>query len=196
MFFKNFKCSLPFCREKMKKYSLFLFFVMFCVSLQAQEKFQLYSTAFKNNEKIPMEYTCDGSNVSPALQWSGVPKQARSLVLLVRDYEAVKSPPVSHWSVFNIPPYVNAFEAGTASVIAGLNVNGDPKYTGPCPPDGAIHNYNFDLYALSIKKLNLKLESDSFPTADQIVEAMQGSIIAEASMIGSYKRAVVNAVGK
>ena len=74
--------------------------------MQAQQKFQLYSTAFEDGGKIPAQYTCDGADVSPALQWLFMPEGTKSLVLIVTSYDAVKVMgfPVKHWVVYDIPP--------------------------------------------------------------------------------------------
>lgn len=171
----------------MTRFLLCIFLSVFTFSAQAGHKFELYSTAFKSGAFIPSVYTCEGTNVSPALQWTGVPKKAKSLSLIVTDYDAVKSVgfPVKHWVVYNIPAKITAFSTGTASVITGLNSRNAQGYTGPCPPRGQQHEYHFDLYALDTADLNLNKMP---PTADELIAAMHGHVIAEASLVGKFQR--------
>ena len=143
---------------------------------------KLISPAFANNGRIPPEYTCDGSGTSPELNIADVPKNAKSLVLINDDPDA----PVGvwdHWIVFNIPATTAKISKGEEpNGAGGRNSWGRTGYGGPCPPSG-VHRYFFKLYALDAL-LNLKEGADK----KQIEAAMQGHILAQAELMGTYKR--------
>jgi len=149
---------------------------------------EIYSTAFSEGEMIPTRYTCDGPDVSPDLSWSGVPETAKSLALICDDPDAPMGTWV-HWVLFNIPSRASGLPAEVPPDAAlengaghGTNDFGRLGYGGPCPP-GGTHRYFFKLYALDTE-LNL----DSGVTKDQLLEAMQGHILAEGQLMGKYKR--------
>jgi len=153
---------------------------------------RLSSTAFTDSGEIPAKYTCEGADISPPLQWTGVPKAARSLVLIVDDPDAPdpRTPKMTwvHWVVFNIPPQATGFpEAVTpgglpAGTQVGLNDWKKNSYGGPCPPIGR-HRYFHKLYAL-----DSPLKEMHKPTKAQVEAAMQGHIIATAELIGTYQK--------
>lgn len=141
------------------------------------------SSAFKNSEKIPKKYTCDGKDISPPLTVSGVPKEAKSLALIVDDPDA----PVGlwvHWVVWNIDPKTTEIPEGSVPAGAQQGKNDFQRltYGGPCPPSGT-HRYFFKVYALDMM-LNLAANS----TKTDLEKAMKGHIIAEGQLIGLYKR--------
>ena len=106
---------------------------------------QLTSSAFAGNGTIPREFTCDGQDQVPPLQWSGVPSTARSLALLVEDPDAPGGTFV-HWVAFAIDPAKGGSPAGATQ---GKNSFGSLGWKGPCPPKGSSpHHYVFTLYAL------------------------------------------------
>ena len=149
---------------------------------------QITSPAFSEGEMIPARYTCDGSDVSPDLSWSGVPKTAKSLALICDDPDAPMGTWV-HWVLFNIPAGAVGMPAEIPSSATlengarhGKNDFRRLGYGGPCPP-GGTHRYFFKLYAL-----NTALDLDSGITKAQLVEAMQGHILAEGQLMGKYKR--------
>ncbi len=152
----------------------------------------LESSAFNHMGEIPKRYTCDGADVSPPLAWTGVPEGAKSLVLIVDDPDAPdpKAPKMTwvHWVLYNIP--TDAFElpeevspqalpAGTKEGLSNWKKTG---YGGPCPPIGR-HRYFFKLYALDVTLRDLKK-----PTKAQLEQAMQGHILAQRELIGTYQR--------
>ena len=124
----------------------------------------LTSPAFGNNQSIPAKYTCTGQNVSPPLQWSGVPAHTTSLALTVDDPDA-PSGHFMHWDVTQIPPTTNAIPEGGRVGVEGTNGFGKTGYGGPCPPSGE-HRYVFTLKALD----------------------EGGQQLAEATLIGKYRR--------
>src|SRR3989442_169384 len=111
---------------------------------------QITSPVFNDGEEIPLKYSCEGLNVSPPLHFSGIPSNAKSLVLLVEDPDASAKPWV-HWVVYNIPVSSTGFEENSFPQGASQGMgNGDShKYEGPCPPAGT-HNYEFKLFAIDI----------------------------------------------
>ena len=108
---------------------------------------RLHSTAFSDHGEIPSRYTCEGDNVSPPLDWSGVPAGARSLALVVEDPDAPDpaAPRMTwtHWLLYDLPAGTGALPEGAtaAQLPAGTRVgNNDFKhaaYGGPCNAKGA-----------------------------------------------------------
>lgn len=151
---------------------------------------ELTSPAFGNNEKIPVKFTCDGENISPTLKISGVPKGAKSLVLIMDDPDIPEDVKKNfnievwdHWVVFNILPTVKEIkENQQPEGIRGINTRQELGYKGPCPHDKE-HRYFFKLYALDTI---LDLEEGS--TKKQVENAMQEHILAQAVLIGKYER--------
>ena len=152
----------------------------------------LTSNAFENGAAIPARYTCSGEDVSPPLNWDGVPDTARSLALIVDDPDAPdpKAPKMIwvHWVLYNIPPDVHSLaEHITTATLPpgaseGINDWQRPGYGGPCPPIGR-HRYFHKLYAL-----DTVLEGLNRPTKADVEAAMRGHIIAEAELIGTFQK--------
>jgi Raf kinase inhibitor-like YbhB/YbcL family protein len=144
---------------------------------------KISSPAFEENSKIPEKYTCDGENVNPPLKIEGIPKEAKSLVLIVDDPDAPMGT-FLHWLVWNIPPETNLIEENSLpeGAVQGKNDFGKENYGGPCPPFGT-HRYFFKLYALD-KKLDLPIGSK----LKEVEEAMKGHILDQAQLIGLYQR--------
>lgn len=146
---------------------------------------KLTSSVFGNNGEIPSKYTCDGINISPPLEISDVPKNAKSLVLIMDDPDAVKPAGKvwDHWVVFNIPTTTKKINEGSnPKGVIGKNTRGNLTYGGPCPPD-ARHRYFFKLYALDII-LDLKEGS----TKNEVEQAMKDHIIEQSTLMGTYER--------
>ena len=151
--------------------------------------FELQSEVFKNKGYIPDRYTCDAQDFSIPLSWSGIPENAKSLVLICDDPDAPFKIWV-HWVAFNIPPEAGGLkediskkELAELSIIEGINDFGKVGYQGPCPPPGKVHRYSFRLYALDT---TLALEEGA--SKKDVIEVMQGHIIAEAKLVGLYQR--------
>jgi len=143
---------------------------------------KLSSTAFENGGAIPAEYTCDGADVSPALSFSDIPENAKSLALIVDDPDAPMGTWV-HWVVWNIPPNTTGFSKGeNITFQQGKNDFGKLDYGGPCPPSGT-HRYYFKLYALDTM-LNL----ETGVTKKHLEDAMSGHIIEKVELMGTYSR--------
>ncbi|MGO9514400.1 MAG: YbhB/YbcL family Raf kinase inhibitor-like protein [Steroidobacteraceae bacterium] len=150
------------------------------------------SAAFANDRPIPKRYTCDGADLSPPLEWSGVPLNAKSLALIVEDPDAPdpEAPKTTwiHWILYNIPPTVHELPEDSArhgvpaGALEGLNDWVRTGYGGPCPPVGR-HRYFHRLYALSAVLPDLHR-----PRKSALVQAMQGKVLAEAALVGLYAR--------
>jgi Raf kinase inhibitor-like YbhB/YbcL family protein len=150
---------------------------------------QLTSTAFTEGKPIPAKYTCDGTNVSPPLKWTGTPAQAKSLVLIVDDPDAPVGTWV-HWVLYDLPATVGELpeDVAKSESIAqggrqGVNDFKSLGYGGPCPPGGRSHRYFFRLYALDTV-LDLKPGA----TRKEVDRAMQHHVLAEGQLMGTYQR--------
>lgn len=122
---------------------------------------RLHSTAFLNNDEIPIHFTGEGADISPSLEWSGIPEGCKSFALVCEDIDAKgeHSEPFVHWMIYNLPPTITKLPEGIphrdrlgSPVYAnqGKNSFGKIGYNGPLPPAGTgVHHYVFRLYALS-----------------------------------------------
>ena len=140
------------------------------------------STAFENEGFIPSEFTCDDQDVSPPLRISDIPKETKSLAIIMDDPDAPMGT-FTHWVEWNIPPSMTEFAKGEKFDFAhGRTSFGNEGYGGPCPPSG-IHRYFFKVYALDT---NLELKNGS--SAKDLEKAMSGHMLAEATLMGKYSR--------
>jgi Raf kinase inhibitor-like YbhB/YbcL family protein len=149
---------------------------------------KIESPSFENNEKIPKRFTADGENINPFLIISQIPKETKSLILIVDDPDAKKVCGFTwiHWIMFNMIPSSNKFEIQENSIpgTPGESTYKKPNYGGPNPPSGSgIHNYQFKIYALD-KKLDLP----EMTPLNEIEKEMQSHIIEQAILIGKYSR--------
>jgi hypothetical protein len=151
---------------------------------------QITSTAFTPNGAIPAKYTCEGKDVSPPLAWAELPAGAQSLALIVDDPDAPDpaAPRMTwvHWVLYNLPAQPGALpeavEALPAGTREGKNDWGRSGYGGPCPPIGR-HRYFHKLYALDTVLPDL-----GQPTKAQLEQAMEGHILGQAELIGTYQK--------
>ena len=143
---------------------------------------KIVSPDFEPNGPIPKEFTCQGGDASPALVLEGVPAVAKSLALLMDDPDAPMGTFV-HWVVFDIPaaPRVE-IRGNTAGGVEGRNSFGRGGYGGPCPPSGT-HRYFFKVYALDAT-LGLSGSTDK----KALERAMKGHVLAEAELMGTYRK--------
>lgn len=151
--------------------------------------FELSSTAFADGEMIPVQYTCDGTDVSPPLDWANAPSGTVTFALICEDHDAPGGT-FDHWVLWNIPqtsegiledvPPADHLPHDTKQ---GRNSFGQVGYNGPCPPSGPAHRYIFTVYALDIV---IELAPGSIKR--QLLKAMDGRILAEARLMGRYGR--------
>lgn len=171
---------------------IFILISVVLVESQAATKggkvMDIKSSVFTEGTMIPARYTCDGQNISPPLEWENAPTGTKSFALINDDPDAPMGTWV-HWVVYNIPPNVMSLDENIRPDREFKNgmrqgSNDWPKigYGGPCPP-GGTHRYYFKLYALDTM-LDLKPEA----TKAQLLQAMEGHILAEAQLMGKYKR--------
>lgn len=146
------------------------------------------SSAFEHEGLIPPKYTCDGSDISPPLQWEGLPEATKSIALISDDPDAPVGTWV-HWILFNLPVDTKELtenippdETLPNGAIQGTSDFGRIGYGGPCPPSGT-HRYFFKIYALDT-------ELDLAPGARKadLLNAMEGHTLAQGQLIGKYKR--------
>lgn len=169
-----------------KPHFLFLVFIFMAGISKSQTagSFKLASTTFEEGKPIPAKYTCDSTNVSPALSWSGSPAKTKSFAIIMDDPDAPMENWV-HWILYNIPATVTSLEekVSPAKINAADGINSwDVKgYNGPCPPDGA-HRYIFKLYAL-----DKTVTPQSVMTKYALLEAMKGHILAETTLTGLFR---------
>ncbi len=145
-------------------------------------KMKVTSSAFQEGGNIPSKFTCDGSDTSPPLQITGVPSEAKSLVLIADDPDAPGGL-FTHWLIWNITPRTNSISEGSAPKgVHGTNDFGKPDYKGPCPPPGT-HRYSFKIYALD-RELDLR----GGAKRSQLDAAMKGHVVAQGVLVGRYAR--------
>lgn len=144
---------------------------------------KITSSAFENNGKIPPKFTCQGLDISPDLQIENVPAGTASLAIIMDDPDAPNGT-WNHWLVWNIDPQTKLIPENVANDFAIMGNNSWPKqsYGGPCPPSGN-HRYFFKLFAL---KTILDLPAGS--SKEALLKAMEGKIIEEAQLMGTYKK--------
>ena len=143
---------------------------------------KITSSAFHEGGDIPSKFTCDASDTSPPLQITGIPSEAKSLVLIADDPDA-PSGLFTHWLVWNIPPRTSSIAEGSAPKgVQGANDFGKSGYRGPCPPPGT-HRYSFKIFAL-----DRELELRSGAKRSQVDAAMKGHVIAQGELVGRYAR--------
>ncbi len=153
---------------------------------------KLTSPGFENQGDIPEKYTCDGKDISPALAWSDAPEGTKSFALIVDDPDAPDpaNPKMTwvHWVLYNIPATSASLPEGVTEknlpekTLDGLNDWNRTGYGGPCPPIGT-HRYFHKLYALDTVLPDLKQ-----PTKEALESAIKGHVIAQAELVGLYKK--------
>lgn len=152
----------------------------------------MFSPAFAAGESIPPLYTCEGDDISPPLEWEGVPEGTKSLALIVDDPDAPDPAAPTrtwvHWVVYNLPPDCAGLAEGVGGAdlppgaLEGTNDWKRVGYGGPCPPVGE-HRYVHKLYALDLVLPDLK-----HPTKAALEQALEGHVLAKAEMIGVYRK--------
>jgi hypothetical protein len=149
--------------------------------------FQLIVAAFPEGGSIPQLHTCDGADISPALEWFGEPSDTQSFALIVDDPDAPGGT-WNHWLLYDVSASVHALAQGYKPGrvgAGGTNDFGKLGYGGPCPPKGhGPHRYYFNLYALSVASLGLKAGAKR---AD-LDKALEGHVLAQAKQTGRYER--------
>jgi Raf kinase inhibitor-like YbhB/YbcL family protein len=156
---------------------------------EAPMKIQISSTAFAAGQPIPQKHSYEDKNLSPALQWSGVPPETKSLALICDDPDAPMGTWV-HWVIYDLPAATAGLAEGVPQsselangVKQGVNDYKKIGYGGPCPPPGKPHRYFFKLYALDTMP-DLKPGA----TKADLLKTMEGHIVAEGQLMGTFQR--------
>ncbi len=150
-----------------------------------EQNFTLTSPAFAEGQRIPPRHTCEGEDLSPRLEWSHVPQETRSFALIVEDPDAPGGL-FTHWLLADIPgDQRELVEADTTTGVAGRNDFQNPGWGGPCPPPGhGDHRYYFRLLAMDVESIGLP----SGASKEDFEKALDGHILAEARLMGRFKR--------
>lgn len=149
----------------------------------------LTSSALPPGGEIQKQYTCDGSDISPPLSWSNVPKGTQSYALVIEDPDAPTGT-FRHWAAYNIPTTTTnlpaGFRAGASAPFAqAKNDFGKIGYSGPCPPPGGgRHRYVFTLMALSVPSLAVAPS----PDAEAVISAALPYMVGRADLVSGYQR--------
>jgi Raf kinase inhibitor-like YbhB/YbcL family protein len=150
------------------------------------------SSSFAPGMPIPIRFTQDAENLSPAISWQGLPAGTKSLALVCEDPDAPTIDPIVHWIAFNIPATATGLpEEIPAGAIPGggeqgKNYNGEIRYTGPKPPLGhGVHHYHFQLFAL-----DQTLTFTEPPEKNDLLQAMQNHVLAQGEVVGTYEREI------
>lgn len=152
------------------------------LAAETKTMLSISSPAFKHNESIPKKYTCDGENISPPLKIKNIPKNTKSLALILDDPDA-PSGTFTHWIAWHISPKKTQISEGEKGKISeGLNGLSQKGYFGPCPPTGT-HHYHFKLYALD-SDVDISEKSKK----KDLIAAIKSHTIQSATLIGKYSR--------
>ena len=179
--------------------------LVFKLSFSAYQRYQekIYHSDFQNtmtlsspdikNGIFPKEFTGQGRDVSPAIEWSNAPEGTKSYAVIMTDNDApspfFKLMTVDHWILFNIACSINSLPGESSlkkikelGISAGKNITGNCEYIGPAPPFGK-HQYNFRIYALSVPEINLET-----PARKELLKAMKGNILSYGELTAFYKK--------
>src|SRR5947199_10020981 len=155
---------------------------------------QLTSSDFNAGGAIPIRFTCEGDNASPEFSWKEAPGETKSFALVLHDPDAPRAGGFTHWVVYNIPAKTGHLGEGTPKQgrapdvgLQGKNDSGKIGYMGPCPPSGT-HRYIARLYAL-----DAELPLAPGASHEELSSAMQGHILAEAELVGTYAKKSIRA---
>lgn len=152
-------------------------------------KLSVTSPALRSGAMLDEQYTQNGANKSPRLEWSKGPAGTVSYVVLAVDSSVNRPEPIVHWIVFNIPPAKRELSSGlpNSATLAdgseqGKNIGGNIGYIGPKPPAGQTHSYHFQVFALNTK---LDIEPEK-ANRDALIGAMKNRVLASGDMVANY----------
>jgi hypothetical protein len=162
---------------------------------QAPAALIVTSPSLKAGETIPADYTADGKNVSPPLQWSGAPASTKEFAVICDDPDVPMPQPFVHWVIYKIPGTATglpenipidptaAMPAEVAGAVQGTSGFRRPIYRGPAPPPGKPHHYHFKVYAI-----DAVLDLKPGLTKAELLEAIKGHVVAEGELVAIYER--------
>ena len=164
-------------------------------SAQTPTTFLVESPTMSTGAMMPRDYSPDGRNLSPPLTWRGLPDGTRQLAVICQDHGAGSPPPWVHWIIYNIPVSAGGLPEGIpfdpadalpdeiAGAVQGKNGWGLPMYRGPAPPGGALHHYDFAVFAL-----DEELDLPPGLTREEVLRAIEGHVIGRGDMVPLYQR--------
>jgi Raf kinase inhibitor-like YbhB/YbcL family protein len=158
----------------------FFIFLLLGNNLKGALAMKLSSPDFKNNTLMPLKFSCQGQGINPTLIIENIPKEAKSLALIVDDPDALLKTYV-HWVVYDIP-VITRIEENSIPGTQGVNSSGALDYVSPCPPTGT-HRYFFKTYAL-----DQVFSLDDGMSSAELEKAMQGHILDKTELVGLYKK--------
>ena len=162
---------------------------------QAPQALTVTSPTLKAGETIPRDYTADGKNVSPPLQWSGAPAPTKEFAVICDDPDVPMPQPFVHWVIYKIPGTAKglpenipidpaaAMPADVAGAVQGTSGFRRPIYRGPAPPPGKPHHYHFTVYAI-----DAVLDLKPGLTKAELLEAIKGHVVGEGELVAIYER--------
>jgi Raf kinase inhibitor-like YbhB/YbcL family protein len=146
---------------------------------------ELRSPSFGDHQPIPARHAKDQGNLSPALEWSGVPQDAAELAVLCEDPDAPRGT-FAHWVLAGLEPTATGLAEGErpGGAVEGRNDFGEEGYGGPLPPVGdGPHRYFFRVFAASAP-----LGLTSGASAQDLRQALEGKELASGTLVGTYQR--------
>jgi len=156
------------------------------------------SPTLKDGQPMPRQYTPDGRNDSPPIQWSSVPPSARELMVFCEDPDAGNPPPYVHWVVYHVPPTATGLPEAMPidpsaplppelrGTVQGTNGFRRAIYRGPAPPSGSPHHYHFVVYALDAV---VEQKPHTPPmTRAELLDASKGHIVGKGELVATYER--------
>jgi Raf kinase inhibitor-like YbhB/YbcL family protein len=145
---------------------------------------KLRSPSLEYHKRIPEKFTGDGEDVSPALEWTGVPDGTRAFAVVCHDPDAPLVDGFTHWVAYGIGGDATGLPEGGGNAMLGVNSAGEAKYMGPAPPpDHGNHHYYFWVYAL-----DAPLDLPAGLTRRRLHEAIEDHVIEQARLVGTYSR--------
>lgn len=158
--------------------------IFFAVNVKAAE-FEIRSTGFNSQGRIPVVYTCDGKNISPQLHWINAPSNSQSFALIFSCPDCILGTNYL-WVLYNIPKTTTELSEGANNnlpqgILEGNNSFGDTIYRGPCAPDDRLHHYVYTIYALDAK-LDLTAEAE----LEEVLRQIRYHLINHAELIGVF----------
>lgn len=160
-----------------------LFFVLLTITCftYLEGFMEVTSSAFEYGQSIPKKFTCQGQNISPALEIKNLPENTVSIAIVMDDPDA-PSGTFDHWLAWNIAP-TPQIEEGAKFTGEGKNGFGKIGYGGPCPPLGREHRYFFKVFALDAF---LQLPAGS--NKEKLFRLIKPHLIDEAELMGTFQK--------
>lgn len=164
---------------------IMIIFSISLITVVNAAEFEMRSTGFTNQGRIPVTYTCDGKNISPQLSWTNSPSNAESFALILSCPDCTSGTDFL-WILYNIPNEITELAEGANTdlpegILSGNNSFGDTIYRGPCAPDTLTHHYVYTLYALD-KKLDLSAEAE----LEEVLVKIKHHVIKQARLMGVF----------